>query len=59
MAAEDHDGGRSPSVNLTKVDYSLDDLVRGLASGNVSRGQALRLMGGALLGPPGSGKGAT
>jgi hypothetical protein len=26
MSAEDHNGGRSPSVNPTKVDQSLDDL---------------------------------
>jgi hypothetical protein len=29
---------------------SFDELARGLANGNVSRGKALRLMGGALLG---------
>jgi hypothetical protein len=50
MAAEDHNGGCSPSVNPTKVDHSLDDLAKGLANGAVSRRKALRLMGSALLG---------
>jgi len=50
MAAEDHNGGRSPSVNPTKVDHSVDALARGLADGTVSRRKALRLMGGVLLG---------
>ena len=50
MAAEDHHGGRSPSVNPTRVDHSLDEVARGLASGNVSRRRALKIMGGALLG---------
>jgi hypothetical protein len=50
MAAEDHNGGRSPWVNPTKVDHSLDNLARGLATGTVSRGKALRLLGAALLG---------
>jgi hypothetical protein len=31
-------------------EHSLDELARGLASGSLSRGKALRWMGGALLG---------
>jgi hypothetical protein len=50
MAAENHNGGRSPSDNPTKVDRSLDDLARELATSNVSRGRALKIMGSALLG---------
>ena len=36
----------SPEVR----DHSFDDLARGLASGTLSRGKALRLMGAALVG---------
>src|SRR5215217_1077485 len=50
MAAEEHNGGRSPSENPTKVDRSLDELARDLATSNVSRGRVLKIMGGALLG---------
>jgi hypothetical protein len=50
MAAENQNGGRSPSDNSTKVDRSLDDLARDLATSNVSRGRALKIMGSALLG---------
>jgi hypothetical protein len=50
MAAEDHDRNRSPQVNPAKVGHSLDDLARGLANGTVSRREALRWMGGVLLG---------
>jgi hypothetical protein len=42
MAAENQNGGRSPSDNSTKVDRSLDDLARDLATSNVSRGRALK-----------------
>ncbi len=38
MAAEDHDGGRLPSANPTKVVHPLDDPARGLASGNSVQG---------------------
>jgi hypothetical protein len=38
MAAEAHTGGRSPSVNPTKVAYPLDDLARGLPSGSLVQG---------------------
>src|SRR5215218_7543963 len=50
MSAEDHNGGRSPSVNPTKIDNSVDDLAKRLARGTISRREAVRLMGAALLG---------
>jgi hypothetical protein len=50
MAVEGHNGASSPSENPTRVDHSLDELARGLARGTVSRGKALRWMGGVLLG---------
>lgn len=50
MAAENHNGGRSPSVDPTKVDQSLDDLAKGLAGGTISRREAVRLVGATLLG---------
>jgi hypothetical protein len=50
MAAENHKGGGSPSVNPTNVDHSLDDLAKGLARGTISRREAVRLVGAALLG---------
>lgn len=50
MAAQEHNGGASPSLNPTRVDHSLDDLARGLASDTISRGKALRWMGIALVG---------
>jgi hypothetical protein len=50
MAAQEHNGGGSPSLNPTRVDHSLDDLARGLASDTISRGKALRWMGIALVG---------
>jgi hypothetical protein len=50
MAAEDHNRGRTPSVDPRKVDYSLDDLAKGLAHGTISRLEAVRLMGAALVG---------
>ena len=50
MAAQEHNGGGSPSLNPTRVDHSLDELARGLASGTISRGKALRWMGSALVG---------
>jgi hypothetical protein len=48
--AEDHIGGRSPSVIPTNVDHSLDDLARRLAGGTISRRKAVRLLGASLLG---------
>jgi hypothetical protein len=50
MAAEDHNKGRSYRVNPAKVNHSLDDLAKGLASGTISRREAVRLLGVALLG---------
>jgi hypothetical protein len=50
MAAEDHDGGGSPTVNPTKVDHSVDVLAKELASGTVSRRKVLRMLGAALVG---------
>jgi stigma-specific protein Stig1 len=50
MAAQEHNGGGSPSLNPTRVDHSLDELARGLASGTISRGKALRWIGSALVG---------
>jgi hypothetical protein len=50
MAAENHKWGSAPSVNPTNVDHSLDDLARGLARGTISRREAVRLVGAALLG---------
>jgi hypothetical protein len=50
MAAQDHNGGRSPRGVPTRADHPLDSLARGLASGTVSRRKALRWMGGALVG---------
>ena len=50
MAAQDHNRGRSPLLNPKKVDHSLDAVARGLASDTISRGKALRWIGGTLLG---------
>jgi hypothetical protein len=50
MAAEGHHGGSSSSENPTRVEHSLDELARGLADGTISRGKAIRWMGGALVG---------
>jgi hypothetical protein len=50
MAAQDHNGGRSPRGVPTRADHPLDSLARGLASGTVSRRTALRWMGSALVG---------
>jgi Dictyostelium (slime mold) repeat len=37
-------------VSLQTTNHSFDELARGLASGSISRGRALRLMGAALVG---------
>jgi hypothetical protein len=50
MSAENQNGERSPSVNPTKVDHSIDALAKGLADGTMSRLEAVRLVGAALLG---------
>ena len=44
LAAQDHDDHRSEN-NPTPVDYSIDDLAKGLATGNVSRRKALKWLG--------------
>jgi hypothetical protein len=40
----------SPHSSGSSMASSFDELAKGLASGTVSRGKALRLVGGALLG---------
>jgi hypothetical protein len=52
MPTEDHSSDRSDQ-GLPQgggVDLSLDELAKGLATGTLSRGKALRLMGAALVG---------
>ena len=41
----------SPHSGASSIAISLDELAKGLASGTLSRGKAIRWMGGALLGP--------
>jgi hypothetical protein len=51
MPKEDHSSTRShQSLPQGGVELSLDELAKGLASGTLSRGKAIRWMGGALLG---------
>jgi hypothetical protein len=50
MAAEDHNKGRSIPINPAKANHSLDDLAKGLTGGTISRLEAVRLLGAALLG---------
>jgi hypothetical protein len=50
MPAEDHHRGRSSPSNSTLLDHHVDTLARGLASDTISRREAVRLMGAALLG---------
>jgi hypothetical protein len=50
MAAEDHDKDPSRHVDPAVEEHNLDSLARDLASGSISRRQAVRWMGGALLG---------
>jgi hypothetical protein len=51
MPKEDHSSTRSHrSLPQGGVEHSLDELAKGLASGTLSRGKAIRWMGGALLG---------
>jgi len=45
---EDHDGQAHAREN-ERIETSFDDLARGLASGAISRGRALRLAGAALV----------
>ena len=50
MAAEDHNKGRSTRIKPAKVNHSLDTLAKGLSSGTISRLEAVRMLGAALLG---------
>jgi hypothetical protein len=51
MPTEDHSSDRShQGLPQGGVDLSLDKLAKGLATGTLSRGKALRLMGAALVG---------
>jgi hypothetical protein len=50
MSAEDHNRDPSTHVDPAVEEHNLDSLARGLASGSISRRQAVRWMGGALLG---------
>ena len=50
MAAEDHNKGRSTRIKPAKVNHSLDELAKGLFGGTISRLEAVRLLGAALLG---------
>jgi hypothetical protein len=53
MALEEQSGEHLASLispPTTKVDHSLDELSKGLASGTLSRRKALRLLGAALVG---------
>jgi hypothetical protein len=51
MPTEDHSSDRShQGLPQGGVELSLDELAKGLASGNLSRGKALKLMGAALVG---------
>ena len=49
MAAEDHNRGLPTRVDPTIIYYHWVDLARGLASGTISRLEAVRLLGAALL----------
>jgi len=49
MAAEDHSDQRSENIP-TMVEHSVDELAKGLATGTVSRGKALRMLGATLVG---------
>lgn len=50
MATEYYQGDKVPAREDNAEGYSFDELAKGLASGRVSRGRMLRLVGGALLG---------
>ena len=51
MPTEDHSSDRSyQGLPQGGVEHSLDELAKGLATGTLSRGKAIRWMGGALLG---------
>ena len=48
MPSEDHNE-QAHTREDTRTEASFDDLARGLASGTISRGRALRLLGAALV----------
>jgi hypothetical protein len=50
LRAGDNDARRVFAQSHSTAEHSFDDLARGLASGSISRGKALRLLGGALAG---------
>ncbi len=50
MPAEDKEFGRLPTREDTTEEFSFDELAKGLASGRISRGRALKLVGAAILG---------
>ena len=50
MRAEDKEFGRLPTREDTTEEFSFDELAKGLASGRISRGRALKLVGAAILG---------
>jgi len=50
MLDEDHNRYLSTHVDPAVEEHNLDSLARGLASGSVSRGKALKLMGATLVG---------
>jgi hypothetical protein len=45
----DHHNGQAHAAEGTRTETSLDELARGLAAGTISRGRALRLLGGLLV----------
>jgi hypothetical protein len=49
MAAEEHNGERSPSESPTKVEHSFDELARAVAEGSISRRRALKLFAGTAI----------
>ncbi len=50
MSAEDKEFRRLSIREDTKEEFSFDELAKGLASGKISRGRALKLVGAAVLG---------
>ncbi len=50
MSSEDNQGEKVPGREDVTEEYSFDELAIGLASGSISRGRALKLVGGAVLG---------
>jgi hypothetical protein len=50
LASDGPNDQRSEKNNPTLVDHSIDELARGLVTGTLSRRQALRLLGAALVG---------